>query len=125
MILADSPAKSSPKAVRRWQSPRILIFFEPMPDTGTIRIEETETKEALDAPWNVIVHNDPINLMSYVTMVFQRVFGYPRTKAETLMLEVHNRGRSLVWAGARERAELYVQQLHSYQLLAQMEKSTQ
>src|SRR2546425_8521503 len=90
---------------------------------GVIRIEETETEEALDVPWNVIVQNDPINLMSYVTLVFQRVFGYPKTKAETLMLEVHNRGRSLVWSGGREHAELYVQQLHSYQLLATMEKS--
>ena len=90
---------------------------------GTIRIEETETKEALDVPWNVVVLNDPINLMSYVTMVFQRVFGYPRARAERHMLEVHNNGRSLVWSGGRERAEMYVNQLHSYQLLAQMEKS--
>jgi ATP-dependent Clp protease adaptor protein ClpS len=90
---------------------------------GVIRIEETETREELATPWNVIVHNDPINLMSYVTMVFQRVFGYPRHKAETLMLEVHNRGRSLVWSGGREQAEHYVHQLHGYQLLATMEKS--
>jgi ATP-dependent Clp protease adaptor protein ClpS len=51
------------------------------------------------------------------------VFGYPRDKATRLMLEVHNRGRSLVWSGGREHAELYVHQLHSYQLLAHMEKS--
>ena len=94
-----------------------------MPQTGAIQIEETETKEALSTPWNVIVHNDPINLMSYVTMVFMRVFGYPRTKAETHMLEVHNKGRSLVWSGGREQAEHYVHQLQSYQLLATMEKS--
>ena len=56
-------------------------------------------------PWNVIVHNDPINLMSYVTLVLQRVFGYPRDRAERLMLEVHTRGRSLVWSGGREQAE--------------------
>ena len=91
---------------------------------GVILIEETETNEALDVPWTVIVHNDPINLMSYVTLVFQRVFGYPRHKAEQLMLEVHNKGRSLVWAGGREPAEHYVHQLHSYQLLATMEKSS-
>jgi ATP-dependent Clp protease adaptor protein ClpS len=90
---------------------------------GVIDIQETDAKESLATPWNVIVHNDPINLMAYVTMVFQRVFGYPRHKAETLMLEVHHRGRSLVWSGARERAELYVHQLHSYQLMATMEKS--
>ena len=95
-----------------------------MPQTGTVQIEETDTKEALDVPWNVIVHNDPINLMSYVTLVFQRVFGYARAKAETLMLEVHNKGRSLVWSGGREQAEHYVHQLHSYQLFATMEKSS-
>jgi ATP-dependent Clp protease adaptor protein ClpS len=90
---------------------------------GIGRSEKTADAEALDLPWNVIVHNDPINLMSYVTLVFQRVFGYPRYKAETLMLEVHHRGRSLVWSGSRERAEMYVHQLHSYQLLATMERA--
>ena len=90
---------------------------------GVIQIDETKTKGELATPWNVIVHNDPINLMSYVTMVFMRVFGYPRTKAEKHMLEVHNKGRSLVWSGGREHAEHYVHQLHSYQLLATMEKS--
>ena len=90
---------------------------------GVIQIDETKTKAELATPWNVIVHNDPINLMSYVTMVFMRVFGYPRTKAEMHMLEVHNKGRSLVWSGGREHAEHYVHQLHGYQLLATMEKS--
>lgn len=94
-----------------------------MPKTGTVLIDETRAKEALDVPWNVIVHNDPINLMSYVTMVFQRVFGYSRTKAEQHMLEVHHKGRSLVWSGGREQAEHYVHQLQGYQLLAKMEKS--
>jgi len=67
-----------------------------MPQTGTVVIHDTHSKVALDTPWNVIVLNDPINLMSYVTMVFQRVFGYPRQKAELHMLEVHQKGRSLV-----------------------------
>ena len=84
--------------------------------------EETHTKEALDVPWQVVVHNDPVNLMSYVTMVFQRVFGYPRDKAEKHMLEVHHKGRSILWSGMREPAELYVQQLHGYLLLATIEK---
>ena len=84
--------------------------------------EETRAEEALDLPWYVVVHNDPVNLMSYVTMVFQRVFGYPRDKAEKHMLEVHHRGRSILWSGMREPAELYVQQLHSYLLLATLEK---
>ena len=86
-------------------------------------IEKQEaTSEEIAMPWNVVVHNDPINLMSYVTMVFQRVFGYPRERAEKHMLEVHHNGRSILWSGMRERAELYVQQLHGYLLLATVEK---
>jgi ATP-dependent Clp protease adaptor protein ClpS len=84
--------------------------------------KETKSEEELDLPWQVVVHNDPVNLMTYVTMVFQRVFGYPREKAERHMLEVHHKGRSILWSGMRERAELYVQQLHGYLLLATLEK---
>jgi ATP-dependent Clp protease adaptor protein ClpS len=84
--------------------------------------KETDAEEELDLPWQVVVHNDPVNLMSYVTMVFQRVFGYPRDKAEKHMLEVHQKGRSILWSGMRERGELYVQQLHGYLLLATLEK---
>ena len=84
--------------------------------------KEPHAEEELDLPWHVVVHNDPVNLMSYVTMVFQRVFGYPREKAERHMLEVHQKGRSILWSGMRERAELYVQQLHGYLLLATIEK---
>jgi ATP-dependent Clp protease adaptor protein ClpS len=86
-------------------------------------VAEQETKVAIGAPWNVVVHNDPVNLMSYVTMVFQKVFGYSKEKAQRHMLEVHYNGRSIVWTGIRERAELYVQQLHGYLLLATLEKS--
>lgn len=85
--------------------------------------QETRTEETLDVPWNVVVHNDPVNLMSYVTMVFQRVFGYSKERAQRHMLEVHHKGRSIVWTGVRERAELYVQQLHGYLLLATLEKA--
>jgi ATP-dependent Clp protease adaptor protein ClpS len=85
--------------------------------------EQTEIREALDLPWNVVVHNDPVNLMSYVTMVFQKVFGYPKEKAEMHMLEVHRKGRSILWSGVRERAELFVQQLHGYLLLATIERA--
>jgi len=91
---------------------------------GTPTVEkEQATKGEIQAPWNVIVHNDPVNLMTYVTMVFQRVFGYPRERAEKHMLEVHQKGRSILWSGVRERAELYVQQLHAYLLLATIEKA--
>lgn len=86
-------------------------------------LELSETREALDRPWQVVVHNDPVNLMHYVTMVFRKVFGFPREKAEAHMLEVHRKGRSIVWSGGREKAEFYVQQLHSYLLLATVERS--
>jgi ATP-dependent Clp protease adaptor protein ClpS len=86
-------------------------------------VEETKTEVDLAVPWNVVVHNDPVNLMSYVTMVFQKVFGYSKEKAEHHMLEVHHEGRSIVWTGAREQAELYVQQLHGYLLLATLERT--
>ena len=85
--------------------------------------QETATDEELDLPWQVVVHNDPINLMTYVTMVFQKVLGFTREQAEKHMLEVHHKGRSVVWSGVRERGELYVQQLHGYLLLATLERA--
>jgi ATP-dependent Clp protease adaptor protein ClpS len=85
--------------------------------------KETRSEAELDIPWMVVVHNDPVNLMTYVTMVFQRVFGYPREKAEHHMLEVHQKGRSVLWSGVREKAEFHVQQLHGYLLLATIEKA--
>jgi ATP-dependent Clp protease adaptor protein ClpS len=86
--------------------------------------QETRTAEELDLPWQVVVHNDPVNLMTYVTMVFQKVFGLTKEKAERHMLEVHQQGRSILWSGVRERAELYVQQLHGYLLLATLERTS-
>jgi ATP-dependent Clp protease adaptor protein ClpS len=91
--------------------------------TQTTELPETDTEAALTQPWNVIVHNDPVNLMSYVTMVFRRVFGYPDERARKHMLEVHERGRSVLWTGDREKAELYLQQLHGYLLLATIEQA--
>jgi ATP-dependent Clp protease adaptor protein ClpS len=82
---------------------------------------ETITETKLASPWNVIVHNDPVTLMSYVTMVLQRLFGYGYQKAHTLMMQVHNEGRAIVWTGAREQAEIYLHKLHAAQLLATME----
>jgi ATP-dependent Clp protease adaptor protein ClpS len=92
-----------------------------MPLAPTV-VQETETETLSDTPWNVVVHNDPVNLMSYVTRVFQQVFGYAREKAEKHMMEVHQQGRSILWTGLREPAEAYVQQLHSRLLLATIEK---
>lgn len=84
---------------------------------------DTITEQSIDVPWNVVVHNDPVNLMSYVTRVFQKVFGYSKEKAEKHMMEVHEQGRSILWSGVRERAETYVQELHTNLLLATVEKS--
>ena len=86
-------------------------------------VVETKVETSLETPWNVVVHDDPVNLMSYVTMVFQRVFGFSKQKAQHHMLEVHYKGRSIVWTGARERAEFYVQLLHGYLLLATVERA--
>lgn len=74
-----------------------------------------------DRPWIVIVWNDPINLMSYVTFVFQKLFGYSLEKATELMLDVHNKGRAVVSSGTREHAEFDVYRLHEHGLWATME----
>ena len=84
---------------------------------------ETREKPRALAPWHVIVHDDPVNLMSWVTLVFRRLFGYSLAHAEQLMLEVHKLGRSIVWTGDFERAEGYVRELHGCHLLATLEKS--
>lgn len=90
-----------------------------------VEAPETTTKQktSLAQAWNVVVHNDPINLMSYVTLVFRRIFGYSKEKSEHHMLEVHHKGRSILWTGGREQAELYVQQLHTHLLRATLERS--
>jgi ATP-dependent Clp protease adaptor protein ClpS len=83
---------------------------------------ETEDRTSLGTPWVTIVWNDPVNLMSYVSYVFQTYFGYGRKKAEKLMLEVHNDGKSVVSNGSREEMERDVQAMHEYGLWATMEK---
>lgn len=74
-----------------------------------------------DRPWIVLVWNDPINLMSYVTMVFQKLFGYSLEKATALMLDVHQKGRAVVSSGPREKAEFDVSRLHAHGLWATMQ----
>jgi ATP-dependent Clp protease adaptor protein ClpS len=89
-----------------------------------VRVQKPERDESeeVDRPWVVIVWNDPINLMTYVTMVFQKLFGYSRAKAEQLMLEVHNEGKSAVSTGTREKAEYDVARLHAHGLWATMQQ---
>ena len=90
----------------------------PMP----VETEEPDQALAVDRPWSTVVWNDPVNLMSYVTYVFQTYFGYPRKKAEKLMMQVHEDGRSTVSHGSREEMERDVQAIHEYGLWATMEK---
>ena len=92
---------------------------------GSVTVEETEIVDGradFDKPWVVIVWNDPVNLMSYVTYVFQKLFGYSRDEAEKLMLDVHNKGKAVVTKGAREKAELDVYRLHEHGLWATMQQ---
>jgi ATP-dependent Clp protease adaptor protein ClpS len=96
---------------------------------GTVSVAPIETERtapheaprevpAPDVPWVTLVHNDPVNLMSYVTYVFQSYFGYPKDKATRLMLDVHHKGRAAVSAGSREEMERDVQAMHGYGLWA-------
>lgn len=82
---------------------------------------ETKSKTSLARPWNVVVLDDPVTLMTYVTKVFMQVFGYAESKARKLMMEVHDTGRSVVWTGAREQAEIYAQKLQAHHLLTTLE----
>ena len=93
--------------------------------TGTL--EDTDLDTALenilatDTPWKVIVWNDPVNLMTYVSYVFRSHFGYSRARAEELMLQVHNNGKAIVFTGSREDAEKHTQAMHAWGLLATFE----
>lgn len=93
-----------------------------MPVETPILTPQADQLTQADQPWNVIIYDDPVNLMEYVTKVIIKIFGYQKSKATSMMMEVHNLGRSIVWTGEKERAELYVQQLHESQLTAGMEK---
>lgn len=92
--------------------------------TAPVEVERPAGEEIdeLDRVWLVIVWNDPINLMSYVTFVFQKLFGYSRGKAQRLMLQVHNEGRAVVSSGNRERAEFDTSRLHAHGLWATMQQ---
>lgn len=85
-------------------------------ELGGIRVD-------LDRPWNVVVWNDPVNLMAYVVYVFRKLFGFPKEKATRLMLQVHNEGRAIVATGPRERMEMECFRLHRHGLWATMERS--
>jgi ATP-dependent Clp protease adaptor protein ClpS len=89
---------------------------------GIHRDEETDSRMDLEPGYRVICWNDPVNLMDYVTHVFQVVFGWQRQKAEVHMLQVHNQGKSVLTRESMEKAEFYVHQLQGYSLHATMER---
>ncbi len=84
-------------------------------------VEQTETLLEHQGPWRVVVLNDPVNSMSYVVLVFRKVFGFAEPRARRHMLEVHEQGRSVVWSGLREQAELYAFALQQWHLTAILE----
>ncbi|MGH9077035.1 MAG: ATP-dependent Clp protease adapter ClpS [Acidimicrobiales bacterium] len=96
----------------------------PATSTAPVEVRDREQQQALDLdrPWKVVVWNDPINLMSYVAFVFQKLFGYSKEKANRLMLDVHHKGKAIVSHGPREKAELDVFRLHEHGLWATMEQ---
>ena len=87
-----------------------------------VRDPDVDVVTKRDVPWIVIVWNDPINLMSYVTWVFQKVFGFPRAEAERLMMDVHTKGKAVVANGPKERCEAHVATLHGYGLWATLQQ---
>ena len=93
--------------------------------TSPVELEEPVVDDvtSLASPWVTIVWNDPVNLMSYVTFVFQKYFGYGKQKAVKLMMEVHEDGRSVVSPGSREEMERDVQAMHGFGLWATMQKA--
>ncbi|WP_348787375.1 ATP-dependent Clp protease adapter ClpS [Leifsonia sp. NPDC080035] len=93
--------------------------------TDARTLEETGLGESLElgSPWVTIVWNDPVNLMSYVTHVFQTYFGYPRAEAERLMMLVHTEGKAVVATGTREEMERHVEAMHDYGLWATLTRA--
>jgi ATP-dependent Clp protease adaptor protein ClpS len=98
----------------------------PMPtEVEPTELERPESEEVveLDMPWVTLVWNDPVNLMSYVSYVFRSYFGYPKSKADKLMLQVHHEGRAVVSTGTREEMERDVEAMHGYGLWATLQKA--
>lgn len=92
------------------------------PQATPAEAEVVEVDEAQDRPWVTIVWDDPVNLMHYVTYIFQKLFGYSKTKAAELMMQVHSEGKAVVSSGSREKVESDVRRLHAAGLWATMQR---
>ncbi|MFP3578380.1 MULTISPECIES: ATP-dependent Clp protease adapter ClpS [unclassified Arthrobacter] len=91
--------------------------------TDTAQQTSTDVLTAPDIPWNLVIWNDPVNLMSYVSYVFQSYFGYSEAKSHKLMMEVHKKGRSIVAHGSKEQVEQHAVAMHGFGLWATVEKA--
>lgn len=96
---------------------------QPAPSSHTDPSGSVQVMAEVDGPWCTVVWNDPVNLMSYVTYVFQAYFGYAREQAETLMMQVHHEGRAVVSTGPLEKMEADVAAMHAYGLWATLATS--
>ncbi|QKT06865.1 ATP-dependent Clp protease adapter ClpS [Gordonia sp. X0973] len=94
------------------------------PSGATVAEPETTVDESIDRPWVAVVWDDPVNLMPYVTYVFQKLFGYSRAKAHELMMQVHTEGKAVVSSGSRDRMEADVRKLHTAGLWATMQRDS-
>jgi ATP-dependent Clp protease adaptor protein ClpS len=132
VVLAQEPGQGVPvgagdRPEGRFGHGRMVAGCAPMSPMSTTaptreRTEEHQDVAEPDVPWVVIVWNDPINLMSYVVFVLQKLFGYNLEKATRLMLDVHHKGKAVVSSGPREKAEFDVYRLHGHGLWATMQK---
>lgn len=110
----------TPSSARARYAP---VLMSAAPAETPVLTENPESRTILSVPWNVVVWDDPVNLMSYVVYVFRSYFGYSDAKARKLMLEVHHNGRSIVASGTLEEAETHVSALHGYGLWATYERA--
>lgn len=125
MTPASITANSSAAAAVMAGTPPAAAGSAPAAPTPTVApvldpVDETDRRP--DLPWKVIVLDDPVNLMSYVTYVFRKLFGYSQQKAHRLMMQVHTEGKAVVASGQREKAEFDVYRLHEHGLWAILEQ---
>ncbi|BCK58151.1 ATP-dependent Clp protease adapter ClpS [Nocardia wallacei] len=120
--VAAGPVGANVTAVHTTRLAGIATVRLSAPQATPETVEATEILEAEDRPWVTVVWDDPVNLMHYVTYIFQKLFGYSKAKATELMLKVHNEGKAVVSSGSRDRMEHDVQRLHAAGLWATMQR---
>ncbi|MEJ2865663.1 ATP-dependent Clp protease adapter ClpS [Actinomycetospora sp. OC33-EN07] len=108
----------------RFLPPEVRLSAPAEPEVDERTEESVDEATLADTPWQTIVWNDPVNLMSYVTYVFQKLFGYDKAKATALMMDVHQKGRATVSSGSREKVEGDVSRLHAAGLWATMQRAS-